>query len=646
MRCREDLSGSRKDKQGIFKDLVTAMPILLVLVVFALVITLRHFRTLKGEYKPDALRAQEAHVCDGKDCARVFDMLLEASNATINPCYDFYSHVCGLWSIKVPGRPSYAIENRRNLTERLHHQLVEVLRSPSLCAQREYEMARFYDSCHAFVRARRRPSVRGTLAKANIDVDAWLRCATLQDLMSVVIETSLRTGLPSLVTAFSISSEVGIEPGSTIANSLRDNSGNTAVAYIERALRELDLRNDTKLWLFLQTVDGELGKIGHEFNRTYPFRKISIRDLESPLPGFSWIEAFRHVFYNGTTLSSESLIRIRGYEQVTATMKAIRADLFIFANIYALLLALAQLAKYEYILPSSNAHNLHVAVSCLEVTGQYFPTLLAAWVAQTLALPSSTDYVQEMLSVFGLLRYRTPPISDKINVSSADVLGQRVAVIGAPEGGIARCSRNAPVIYTNDFLRNVILAAKGEEPSSPEVRDWAQSIAQHQLDGAVTVDIGTNTLLLPALYLTGDLLHPEASEPFLDYSTVGVRVLVEWVHMLLSRRPESPEVVSYEQCVLDSAREYVADNVSDSSLREMLFIPWALDLALVGALYRPHQRSLQPLDGKKRAQLFFRRFCQTLCGDDEGAKVCAYAALQSHEFSVAFDCPRTLTISC
>lgn len=195
-------------------------------------------------------------------------------------------------------------------------------------------------------------------------------------------------------------------------------------------------------------------------------------------------------------------------------------------------------------------------------------------------------------------------------------------------------------------MRNVVLAAKGEEPSSPDVRDWAQSITQHQLDGAVTVDIGTNTLLLPAMYLTGDLLHPEASEPFLDYSTVGVRVLVEWAHMLLSRRSASVVVAAYKQCVLDSAHEYVADNVSDSSLREMLFIPWALDMALVGALYQPHHRFLQPLDGKLRAQLFFQRFCHTLCGDAEGAKVCAYAALQSHEFSVAFDCPRTLSISC
>ncbi|KAL3171816.1 hypothetical protein MRX96_034173 [Rhipicephalus microplus] len=116
--------------------------------------------------------------------------------------------------------------------------------------------------------------------------------------------------------------------------------------------------------------------------------------------------------------------------------------------------------------------------------------------------------------------------------------------------------------------------------------------------------------------------------------------------MRLSQRPTSPEVAAYKQCVLEAVEEYAAGNVSNSSLRELMFLPWALDLALAAALYRPHDRLLQPLEKKLRAQLFFKRFCETFCGDAEGAKVCAYVALRSRDFADAFGCPNTLYVPC
>ncbi|KAL1416958.1 hypothetical protein MTO96_027351 [Rhipicephalus appendiculatus] len=159
----EDSCESCKEKEGIFQDIVAATPMLIVMVIFAVVLLLRHFRSTKQG--PSALGTQVAHVCDGNDCANVLDVLLGAANTTISPCDDFYSHVCGQWSATMPGRASYAIENRRKITERLHRLLTDVLRSPSLCAQRQYEMARFYESCHAFVRGRRPPSAIGALSK-------------------------------------------------------------------------------------------------------------------------------------------------------------------------------------------------------------------------------------------------------------------------------------------------------------------------------------------------------------------------------------------------------------------------------------------------------------------------------------------------
>ncbi|KAL3215195.1 hypothetical protein MRX96_034171 [Rhipicephalus microplus] len=399
---------SSNDKEGIFKNIVAATPMLIVMVIFTVVLLLRHFPFLTQ--RPSALGTQAAYVCDGNDCASVLDVLLGAADNTTSPCDDFYSHVCGKWSAKTPGRASYAIENRRKFTDRLHHSLTDILRSPSLCAQREYEMARFYDSCHAFIRGRRPPSAIGTLSKAGIDTEAWLKCATLEELMSTVLETCFRTGLSSIVTAFATTSDVGMEPGTTLANSLNDKNGSTVDAFLEWATRERELPNDTQLQLFLRHTDTKLDNIRITFERTYLFKNLSIRELESSFPGFSWTAVFRHAFYNGTMFTSDCFIRVWGLEQVKDIVITLFAERTIHVNVYTLLLALAQLAKYEYILPPSGAHDHDIVVSCLEVTGQYFPTLFAAWVAQVVVPPSSVDYVEDMISVFRLLAPQGSPL--------------------------------------------------------------------------------------------------------------------------------------------------------------------------------------------------------------------------------------------
>ncbi|KAH6936185.1 hypothetical protein HPB50_014586 [Hyalomma asiaticum] len=424
----EDTCQSREVNERILKDVVAAIPMVLVMVVFAIVIMLRHFRSSKDEYVASGTHL--AYVCEGDECTRVLDVLHEGANATINPCDDFYSHVCGRWGARMPGRMSYAAENHRNFTENLHRLLTNALRSPSLCAQREYEMARFYNSCHAFVRGSRPPSVSVVLAKAEINIDAWLRCTTLEELMSAVLETCLHTGLSSVVNAFASSGVVGMEPGTTISSSLNDKDGSNVAKFIEWALRGSELRNETELWLFLKRTDTDLAITGLTFDRSNSFKKSSIGELDPSFPKFSWTAVFRHVEHNGTMLTSESIVHIRGLEQLKSIIASLHTDKPVFRNIYVLLVALAQLAKYEYILPSSDANDREVVESCLQVTGQYFPTLLGAWVVQTALLPQSMDYAERMFSAFKTLGHKAPRLSDKINVSTDDVLRQHIALIG------------------------------------------------------------------------------------------------------------------------------------------------------------------------------------------------------------------------
>lgn len=202
--------------------------------------------------------------------------------------------------------------------------------------------------------------------------------------------------------------------------------------------------------------------------------------------------------------------------------------------------------------------------------------------------------------------------------------------------------------YGDDFVANILLARKTAAPAC--VSAEAAAAVHWQIEGRIEPDLA-GALVAPTASLTADLLHADAGEPSLDYSTLGVMLLVEWAHAVSARKPELRARLSeYGQCVRTDAMDLLmADNVSDASLRTMVFLPWALDLALTAATSQwrkgDRRESSQgvPVDEdaateRLRLQLFFRRFCQTTCGDKEAAKVCLYGMFRSGQFARTFHC--------
>ncbi|KAK8768313.1 hypothetical protein V5799_015223 [Amblyomma americanum] len=181
---------------------------------------------------------------------------------------------------------------------------------------------------------------------------------------------------------------------------------------------------------------------------------------------------------------------------------------------------------------------------------------------------------------------------------------------------------------------------------------WAETAAQLQLRGDVLVGssgAGT-TLTVPSLFLTADLLHPDASEESIDYSTVGVRLLVAWANREAAVHREdnatSANSTSYRRCIADHAALTFGGRLNEDTLRDVLFQPWALDVALDAATQAAvHEPQKDALGAKER--FFFRRFCQATCGDAQLAAVCGYSVLHSGAFMRAFNCGRApLRVPC
>lgn len=258
---------------------------------------------------------------------------------------------------------------------------------------------------------------------------------------------------------------------------------------------------------------------------------------------------------------------------------------------------------------------------------------LAVWVAQAMETPEARGYFDTMLATFAQVVSELPTSAEgypAFNVS--DIAELQTKTTFMPQ---QMPPRTVPPMDPNDFLRNAI--ALSGQVHNESVSSWVQ-LSRQQLTGDPLVLDGEN-MVIPTLQLTGDLLHAEANDPMLDYSTVGVRVIVEWANIILNQNPILRSRL-FEIVRNRTGSQLPVENLPEDALRWMLFLPWALDLALVAARMRSPMYPDKEAEAQFRDQLFFRRFCQAGCGYAQGALLCSYGTRYSALFALAFECPR------
>ncbi|XP_049514242.1 neprilysin-11-like [Dermacentor silvarum] len=100
-------------------------------------------------------KAWIAHAhCRTKECARVNAMLMEARNASVPPCINFYQHVCGRWSLNHSGYSVYDRHANEFLNKLSRHPDKGVIGKKTVVGNQESpteKVARFYQSCVAIV---------------------------------------------------------------------------------------------------------------------------------------------------------------------------------------------------------------------------------------------------------------------------------------------------------------------------------------------------------------------------------------------------------------------------------------------------------------------------------------------------------------
>ncbi|KAH7953766.1 hypothetical protein HPB49_011977 [Dermacentor silvarum] len=630
-----------------------------LLLTLALMLTGRG-RSFTATPRTPSIEQDSRVVCYTTVCQEVVALLALTADYTVPPCDDFYQHVCGRWEAgggmlplddgaEGPLQPfSYEEANLRAFLARVHRSLEYIAQDPSRCSPRHCRMAHFYDSCIQFATDRSRNghflSVPEVLEQARVDRGAWQRAKTLRVLLQLVVATSLQTGLASAPSARrSEKGDVFIDVGESLSHVFVPYGG--VGRFVHDSLAELREDAGSVSQDAVLAVDANVEGIRKSLDSSvHQFQVVQRGDLPPPLSEslLAQMRETRRAAGHAHFARRKPTVRARGLEKIGAIVELFGTINLGLARVYLLLLTSSHVVKYAYMLhPLKGQDRANPIQICLQATAGYFPGHFPFWLASTMETSEAHIYLDHMVARLKQsaedMAYNTKTFA----INGSEFTRTPVTTI-SPRGGVQ--GREVSALH-GSFPQFIIQLSR-----EPLTENWpsVEKVAQQQLRGGITAKrsvSGEGTVIVSSLFLAADLMHADDAEETLDYSTVGVRLLITWANTAVEvdnrerSNASSKNITAYRQCVADRITADTGSSLSQEALSFVLFLPWALDVALLSSTRRTSADKRVGLLGAKQ-RLFFRRFCQTTCGDAEAAKACRYGVLNSEAFSEAFHCSR------
>ncbi|XP_065308381.1 uncharacterized protein [Dermacentor albipictus] len=580
--------------------------------------------------------------CFNTACKMVVALLGKSQDSNVPPCMDFHRHVCGRWHARSSQRASYATENRNDFQRRVRYNLQRLANATEFADSAAYRMALFYSSCRRFAQGHRQIRVEDVLSISRINVNEWLAATSFHELFATIVAECLRTGLVSVISVkWSVGRRVYIDTGVTFASVLRGHS-HEVPHFVKDALAALGANRNVTLAPEILTLDSLVQ--WSNATSSSEFHTVAVHELPTQNLVLVWVLGLNRGLQNRMVVNSDTLLFARELHKIRSTIWTLSSVDMNLATFYSLLLPLAQIISYAITFDVQDYGGEHDDTDlCLRETAERFFVQFPAWVARTMETPEVHGYFSVMVATLGNVATEYPDMLEGLALNATDIIELQMNTMHITTRGIPQV---VPQMDPDNFLDNVVTLMGQTVTESDKL--WNQ-LSSHQLSGNLNYD--GKVLLVPTLQLIGDLLHAEASDPVLDYSTVGTRVLAEWASILVERSPSlSSEMAAQQECAKGRLKATGAvpsgGDLSENSVRWMLIIPWALDVALIAARRRLPAHTNKAADTRSREQLFFRRFCQTTCGDARAASLCSYGTRQSVLFAKAFGCQEPSPLAC
>ncbi|KAH7942490.1 hypothetical protein HPB49_024596 [Dermacentor silvarum] len=392
-------------------------------------------------------------------------------------------------------------------------------------------------------------------------------------------------------------------------------------------------------------------------------------DLNTPFANATWSDALNTLPAKFPAFTASSYVQVRDEPLLYAALGAMSSVNLERARLYAIVLLLAQVIRYRYILGVSSRA---LTYECLSTTGSHFPTVFLPWSYGTLVERDTPHKLRQMADIM------KESFRAEVGLYGADLGHWSVTIVGESKESYYNATRRVtpsvsgkPAPYGEaSFLVNVVRAradSVGQEwDDDGDVDRQLRGSLQFKPSSPSPNRQATHVVIMSAALLADPFFIGDPALPELDYGTVGVRLLAQWLNAeLRSNTPMREMIANFSPpCPPGDAEKDPIFDIAGEGKQTANQTPYAnsadvtTELALRTALAASRATRLQPqrksaasssqtaereVLGEEEAWLlrdrvFFWRFCHSLCGDARQAGLCDHVIPRVTGFAKVFAC--------
>ncbi|XP_070378645.1 uncharacterized protein [Dermacentor albipictus] len=497
-----------------------------------------------GDHAPKAFQrgrpslSQLQRLCSVVACRRcvsaLVDGLLEWDDSS--SCAHFGQYVCGGWTKHSARRRSFNDEALERSMERLHTAMVQVSTAGNGLAggTDESNMALFYKSCIGFLMHEQLTRASDVLRALNISADGLRLIETQRILFRFVVRTSLRTGLPSVVSVVLRGSQLVLDAGRSLELALLRGQ---VEQYLTDTLKELRFDNDKNLIPAFLAIDASVTSSLKKVKESDPLVVRRLGDLNTPFANTTWTEALNALPAKFPAFTAGSYVQVRDEPLLYASLSAMSSVDVERARLYAIVVLLAQVIRYRYILGGGVTTSSSPALTyeCLSTTGRHFPAVFLPWSYDTLVERGAPKKIRQMAEIM------KESFRAEVGFYGADLGNWSITIVGESRESYYNATRmvtpsvsgkSAPYDEAS-FLVNVVRAraesvGKEWDEDGGVDRQLRASLQFEPSPPSSNREAG-HVITMSAPLLADPLFIGDPALVELDYGTVGVSLLAEWL---------------------------------------------------------------------------------------------------------------------